>query len=598
MLPSRADVDLRPRTLRADLLAGVTVGVVALPLALAFGVSAGVGPGPGLVTAVVAGIVAAVFGGSRVQVSGPTGAMAVVLAPIVAQHGPAAVPLVAILAGVVVLLAGVTRLGRVVTFIPWPVVEGFTAGIAAIIFLQQVPAALGVTGAVGGNPLVVAADSVVAAFANGPTALWTLGTVALVAVVMLVLPRVAPALPASLVAVVLATVVAQLAGAPVARIGALPDSLPLPTVPPLDAGMLQSLVGPAFAVAALAAIESLLSARVAAAMPSPEQGRSTASGTATPSRGPSGATTVPDDATHRYDPDRELVGQGLASIASGVFGGMPATGAIARTAVNVRAGARTRLAAVVHSVVILGVIYLATGPVSAIPLAALAGVLMVTAVRMVSVATLRAVLTSTRADAVVLVVTAVVTIAVDLIEAVQIGLLVAAFFALRSVAKAAAVHREPLPGPALPGDEHIALYRLDGAMFFGAADRIHAQIRDDQDALVVVLRLSHLRLVDATGAHALGELVADLERSGVTVLVKGIQPAHLPVLTRVGVLDELRHEKHLFADLPPTIEHARSHVARAQAGAGAQAGTGAPPASAAAPAVPAVPSAPRDTLTA
>ncbi|MFJ2300613.1 SulP family inorganic anion transporter [Oerskovia paurometabola] len=586
MLPSRADVDLRPRTLRADLLAGITVGVVALPLALAFGVSAGVGPGPGLVTAVVAGIVAAVFGGSRVQVSGPTGAMAVVLAPIVAQHGPAAVPLVAILAGVAVLLAGVTRLGRVVTFIPWPVVEGFTAGIAAIIFLQQVPAALGVAGTVGGNPLVVAVDSVVAAFANGPAALWTLGTVALVAVVMLVLPRVAPALPASLVAVVLATVVVQLTGAPVARIGALPDSLPLPTVPHLDAGMLRSLIGPAVAVAALAAIESLLSARVAAAMPSPAPGGSARSGSVRPSRGPSGATTVPDDGSHRYDPDRELVGQGLASIASGVFGGMPATGAIARTAVNVRAGARTRLAAVVHSVVILGVIYLATGPVSAIPLAALAGVLMVTAVRMVSVATLRAVLTSTRADAVVLVVTAVVTIAVDLIEAVQIGLLVAAFFALRSVAKAAAVHREPLPGPALPGDEHIALYRLDGAMFFGASDRIHAQIRDDQDALVVVLRLSHLRLVDATGAHALGELVADLERSGVTVLVKGIQPAHLPVLTRVGVLDELRHENHLFADLSPAIEHARSHVARAQAG------TGSPAASAAGA------TAPRDPLSA
>ncbi|OCI30734.1 SulP family inorganic anion transporter [Oerskovia enterophila] len=559
LLPSRADVDLRPRTLRADLLAGITVGVVALPLALAFGVSAGVGPGPGLVTAVVAGIVAAVLGGSRVQVSGPTGAMAVVLAPIVAQHGPAAVPLVAILAGVVVLLAGVTRLGRVVTFIPWPVVEGFTAGIAAIIFLQQVPAALGVTGAVGGNPLRVAIDSAVAASGDGPTVLWTLGTVALVAVVMLVLSRVAPALPASLVAVVLATVVAQLVGAPVARIGALPDSLPLPSVPHLDAGMLRSLIGPAVAVAALAAIESLLSARVAAAMPSPERS----------GRGTSGSAAVPDDATHRYDPDRELVGQGLASIASGAFGGMPATGAIARTAVNVRAGARTRLAAVVHSVVILGVIYLATGPVSAIPLAALSGVLMVTAVRMVSVSTLRAVLTSTRADAVVLVVTAVVTVAVDLIEAVQIGLLVAAFFALRSVAQAAAVHREPLPGSAQPGDEHIALYRLDGAMFFGAADRIHAQIRDDQDALVVVLRLSHLRLVDATGAHALGELVADLERSGVTVLVKGIQPAHLPVLTRVGVLDELRHEKHLFADLPPAIEHARSHVARAQAGVGA-----------------------------
>jgi SulP family sulfate permease len=365
---------------------------------------------------------------------------------------------------------------------------------------------------------------------------------------MLVLPRFVPGLPASLVAVVLVTVIAQLADAPLARIGALPDSLPVPALPTVDLGLLRSLAGPAVAVAALAAIESLLSARVAAAMPPSDTG-------------PSG----PDDDTRRYDPDRELVGQGLASLASGLFGGMPATGAIARTAVNVRAGARTRLAAVTHSLVILAVIYLATGAVSAIPLAALAGVLMVTAVRMVSLTAVRAVLTSTRADALVLVVTAVITIAVDLIEAVQIGLLVAAFFALRSVSRATSVHREPLPGPARPGDEHIALYRLDGAMFFGAADRIGSEIRASTDAIVVVLRLSQLRLVDATGAHALAELVADLELAGVTVLVKGVQPQHLQLLTRVGVLDELRHEKHLFDDLAPALEHARSHVARAAA---------------------------------
>jgi SulP family sulfate permease len=529
-------------------VAGVTVGIVALPLALAFGVSAGVGPAPGLVTAVVAGIVAAVFGGSRVQVSGPTGAMAVVLAPIVAAHGPSAVPLVAILAGMIVLLAGAARLGRVVTFIPWPVVEGFTLGIATIIFLQQVPAAVGVGATIGGNPLVVAIHAVGHA---GPTVWPALGSVAVVAVLMLALPRVAPGMPASLVAVVVVTTVAQLTDAPPARIGALPDSLPLPALPTVDLGLLRALLGPAVAVAALAAIESLLSARVAAAMPGTAAGATRSGG--------------PDDDARRYDPDRELVGQGLASLAAGVFGGMPATGAIARTAVNVRAGAQTRLSAITHSLVILGVIYLATGAVSAIPLAALAGVLMVTATRMVSVTAVRAVLTSTRADALVLVVTAVITIAVDLIEAVQIGLLVAAFFALRSVSRATSVHRQPLPGPAHPGDEHIALYRLDGAMFFGAADRIGAQIRRNTDAQVVVLRLSQLRLVDATGAHALAELVADLESAGVTVLVKGVQPQHLQLLTRVGVLDELRHENHLFDDLDPAIEHARSHVARSAA---------------------------------
>ena len=537
LLPARADLDLRPATFRADLLAGITVGVVALPLALAFGVSAGVGPAPGLVTAVVAGIVAAVFGGSRVQVSGPTGAMAVVLAPHVAVHGAAAVPVVAVLAGAIVLIAGAARLGRAVTFIPWPVVEGFTLGIAAIIFLQQVPAAVDVRAAVGGNPLVTAIESLADA---GPAAAWSLAAVGVVAAIMVVLPRLAPALPSSLVAVVVVTVAAELLDAPLARIGALPDGLPAPSLPHLDLAMVGDLTGPALAVAALAAIESLLSARVASTMPS---------GTM-------------DDAARRYDPDRELVGQGLASLASGLFGGMPATGAIARTAVNVRAGARTRAAAVIHGLVILGVIYLATGPVARIPLGALAGVLMVTAIRMVNVATVSAVLRSTRGSALVLTVTAVVTVAVDLIDAVQVGLVVAAFLALRAVSRASSVNREPLPGPARPGDEHIALYRFDGAMFFGAADRIAAKVRADHDAQVVVLRLSQLRLIDATGANALAELVAELERSGVTVLVKGIQPQHRQLLTRVGVLDELRHENHLFDTLEPALAHARDHVAR------------------------------------
>ncbi len=536
LLPSRADLDLRPATFRADLLAGITVGVVALPLALAFGVSSGVGPAAGLVTAVVAGVVAAVFGGSRVQVSGPTGAMAVVLAPLVADHGAAAVPIVAVLAGAIVLLAGIAHLGRAVAFIPWPVVEGFTLGIAAIIFLQQVPAAVDVTAPVGGNPLVTEINAIGDA---GPAVAWSVGAVLVVAAIMLGLPRLAPGLPASLVAVVVVTVAAELLGAPLARIGTLPEGLPAPSAPDLSFGMLRELAGPALAVAALAAIESLLSARVASAMPS----------------------NLPDDA-RRYDPDRELVGQGLASLASGLFGGMPATGAIARTAVNVRAGARTRMAAVMHSLVILGVIYLATGPVARIPLAALAGVLMVTAVRMVNVAAARAVLTSTRGSAATLLVTAVVTIAVDLIDAVQVGLVVAAFLTLRGVARASSVNREPLPGPAQPGDEHIALFRFDGALFFGAAERISEKVRTDHDARVVVLRLSQLRIIDATGANALAELVADLERSGVTVLVKGIQPQHERMLTRVGVLDNLRHEEHLFTDLDRAIAHARDHVAR------------------------------------
>ncbi|NKX92481.1 SulP family inorganic anion transporter [Sanguibacter hominis ATCC BAA-789] len=527
----------RLTSVRSDVLAGVTVGVVALPLALAFGMSSGVGPAAGLVTAVVAGVVAAVFGGSRVQVSGPTGAMAVVLAPLVAVHGAGSVPLVAIMAGVIVLAAGVARLGRVVTFIPWPVVEGFTLGIATIIFLQQVPATVGVVAKAGENPLLTAIDVIPRA---GSTAAWTLGAVAAVVAIMLVLPRVWAALPASLIAIILVTVAAELLDAPIARIGALPDALPAPSIPDVTPALLSELLGPAFAVAALAAIESLLSARVAATMPS---------------------ETLPEDA-RRYDPDRELVGQGLASVAAGLFGGMPATGAIARTAVNVRAGAQTRLAAVVHGLVILVLIYAATAPVGRIPLAALSGVLIVTAFRMVDIRAVRTVLRSTRGSALVLVVTAIVTIAVDLVQAIIVGLAAAALLALRAISRASVVHRQPLPGPATHGDEHIALFRLDGSMFFGAADRIAETVLRDHGARVVVLRLSGLRLVDATGAHALAELVGTLERTGVTVLVKGVQEQHRPVLTRVGVLDELASEHHLFDDLDAAIAHARDHIAR------------------------------------
>lgn len=548
LLPRRSDYDLRPRTLRADLLAGVTVGVVALPLALAFGVSSGVGAAAGLVTAVIAGIVAAVLGGSNHQVSGPTGAMAVVLAPIVVTHGLGSVALVTVLGGLVVLVAGLARLGRVVTYIPWPVVEGFTLGIACIIFLQQVPAAVGVEAAPGHNTFVTAVGAVRTAVTDVPPApvLWTLGCVALVAATMLLLPRVHAAIPASLVAVVLATVLVEALGAPVPRIGALPSSLPSPVVPTFTPGALRDLGGAALAIAALAAIESLLSARVAASM--------------VQAGSPGGSV---------YQPDRELVGQGLASVASGLFGGMPATGAIARTAVNVRSGARTRLAAVVHAVVILAVIYLATGPVSRIPLAALAGVLMVTSFRMIGARTIRSVVGAGRSSAATFVVTAVVTVAFDLVQAIEIGILVAAFFALRTVARASAVHRDPLPGPAQPGDEHVALFRLEGSMFFGAADRVLTEVTDastHDDVAVVVLRLSQLRMVDATGARALCELVEGLEARGVTVLVKGVQERHRSLLTNVGALAELRHENHLFDTLDDAIEHARSHVRRALRG--------------------------------
>lgn len=535
LLPRLSDYAAVPRTWRRDLLAGVTVGIVALPLALAFGVSSGAGAESGLVTAIVAGVVAAVFGGSHVQVSGPTGAMVVVLGPIVAAHGTGALAVVCVLAGLMVAAAGALRLGQAVALIPWPVIEGFTLGIAVIIFLQQVPAALGAPAGHSGNALLGA----VHAFSNAqfPTAALTVGMVLVVAAVMILVPRIHPSIPGSIVAIVLVTVVSSLASLPVATIGALPHSLPMPRLPSAPVTTWMALVGPAVTVAALAAIESLLSARVAASV----------------------ADTGP------YDADRELFGQGLASIAAGCFGGMPATGAIARTAVNIRSGAHTRLAALTHAVLLVAVVYLASGAVSAIPLAGLAGVLLVTAVKMIPFRTVGIILRANRSTAGVFLVTAIVTISVDLIYAVLIGIVVTAFFALRVMARTSGVHRQALPLPAQPGDERIALLRLDGALFFGAAERVMSRVGAVEGVSVVILRMSQIQYLDASGAQALSEIVTQLERRGITVLIKGIRDTHLKLADTVGVIDSLRTREHLFDELSPAIEHARSHVRRESA---------------------------------
>jgi sulfate permease, SulP family len=533
LLPTGADYRSLRTTWRGDVLAGVTVGIVALPLALAFGVSSGAGAEAGLITAIVAGIVAAVFGGSNIQVSGPTGAMVVVLAPIVASHGVAAVAVVSVLAGVIVVAAGLLRLGRTVSYIPWPVIEGFTVGIGVIIFLQQVPAAVGVTAQGRSTNAVVAAIESIAA-ASWPQALMPLAAVAAVGVTMIVVTRINRRLPASFIAIVVVSAIVVATGTSLETIGALPQSLPAPTVPSLGWNDLSALAGPAFAVAALAAIESLLSARVAASM----------------------SDTGP------YNADRELVGQGLASLAAGFFGGMPATGAIARTAVNVRAGGKTRLASITHGVVLLAVVYLAAGVVAHIPLAALSGVLMLTAAHMISPSVVRRVIRSTRSDAVVFIITAVITVSFDLIVAVGIGIAIAAFFALRALSRASGVRREELTGASVPGDERLAVFRIDGSLFFGAAERLLERISEHRDLDVVVLRLSQLQLLDATGAHTLADLVTALEHRGVTVIIKGIKPEHLALFERLGVIGSLRHPNHLFEELDPAIAHARSHIER------------------------------------
>jgi SulP family sulfate permease len=537
LLPRRADYAGLRTSWRGDLVAGLTVGVVALPLALAFGITTGLGAEAGLITAIVAGLVAAVFGGSSVQVSGPTGAMTVVLVPVVARYGADAVLVVGIMAGLLVVTAAFLRLGRYLAYVPWPVVEGFTVGIAVIIFLQQVPSALGVPKPEGENTALVAAKAVGDATTDGN--LTALAVVVLVAAIMVLLPRLHRSLPASLMAVAAATAIAEVLDLDVGRIGSLPSSLPLPSLPSVAAEDVSALFSAALAVAILAALESLLSAKVADGM---------------------------SDAG-RHDPDRELFGQGLANVVSPLFGGMPATGAIARTAVNVRSGAHTRVSSIVHALVLVLVVFLAGDLVSRIPLAALAGVLVVTAARMVEVHNVRAVVRATRSDATVFALTAMATVAFDLIMAVEIGIAAAAVLALRHVARTAQV--TPMSTQELDRDradsllaKGILTYRLDGALFFGAAQRFLTELTAVSDAKVVVLRLPDIQMLDATGAQALGEIVAELEDRGITVLLKGPRPEHLRVLEATGALEHLAHENHLFEDLDAALAHALTHAHR------------------------------------
>jgi SulP family sulfate permease len=405
LLPGKKDYPNFPQTWSTDVVAGITVGIVALPLALAFGITTGAGAGAGLITAIFAGLVAAIFGGSNFQVSGPTGAMTVVLVPIVAKFGVAALAPLGIVAGSIVFLLGITNLGTIINRVPWPVMEGFTLGIAIVIALQQIPSALAVTLVNSGSTVNTALETLKFASHSG------LNTKSIVIVILTLLvkfgyPKIASKfkikvhIPASFIAILISTIVVLILKISVPMVGALPSSIFTNfsgqrfSLHGLGASTL--IIG-ALEIAALAAIESLLSARVADQM------------------------GYIHEAELRFKPNRELLGQGLASLISSLFGGMPATGAIARTGVNIRSGAKSRFAAIVHSLFLVLVVLFLAPIISKIPTSALAGVLIGTSYRIASPANLREALRTTRLDAAILLITAAAVVLVDLIWGIAIG---------------------------------------------------------------------------------------------------------------------------------------------------------------------------------
>jgi SulP family sulfate permease len=396
--PHRSEFSSNRRDLITDLIAGLTVAIVALPLAIGFGITSGMSAAAGLTTAIIAGFLAAIFGGSKYQVSGPTGAMTVILIPVIHNYGVSAIPVLGLMAGIMVIAMAVFKLGATINRVPWTVIEGFTVGIALIISLQQIPLALGIEKGAGEKSFIVAWNTVKNAFDAGLN-YSSLFIVAITLFIKFSWPHLVRRfkmklhIPASFVALVLVTIIVKTFSINIATIGNIPRSIGRYQSPIFE--NLNALLVPALWIALLAAVESLLSARVADGLAHNKE---------------------------KFEPNRELFGQGLATIAASLFGGMPATGAIARTSVNMRSHAKSRMASVFHAVVLLFIAIIAAPMVSQIPTAVIAGLLLGTSYRILNPVSIMESLRTTKSEATALVVTAISTVVIDLIWGMAIGI--------------------------------------------------------------------------------------------------------------------------------------------------------------------------------
>lgn len=515
--------------IRRNVVAGIVVGIVALPLAMAFAIASGAKPEQGLYTAIVAGLAASVLGGTRVQITGPTGAFIAVLAGITAQYGFAGLQVATLMAGVILLAMGFAQLGGVIRFIPDPVIVGFTSGIAVIIFVGQWKYFFGLDPGASGEHFHEKVWSLAQAFPGLDPATTGIAVLSLLVVIAgtRVLDRI-PGLgrvPSPLVAMLLATGIQAYWQFPeVATIGTtfgeIPRTLPALQWPDLALADVIKLVGPAFAIAMLGAIESLLTAVIADGM-----------------------------AGTRHNSNQELIGQGAANILAPILGGFAATGAIARTATNVRNGATSPLAGIVHCVFLVLVIVLLAPWASHVPLAALAAILFFVAWNMSDVRHFSRLLRrAPRSDKLVLLITFALTVFVDLVVAVNVGVVIAALLFMRRMAETVSVQEEVFGGPEnrderadstpeAPLPPNVLVYRIDGPFFFGAAEKLESTVERAQlHVETVVIRLGRVPFMDATGTHTLFEIIERFQRRGIRVLLCGVHPRLMRALERAEIL--------------------------------------------------------------
>lgn len=524
--------------LLSDLIAGVTVGLVALPLAMAFGIASGVTPQAGIYTAVVAGFLISALGGSRLQIGGPTGAFVVIVAGIIAAHGVSGLLMVTLMAGMILILMAVTGLGTAVKYIPRPVTIGFTNGIAVLIASTQIKDFLGLnTGAIPGEFLLrikLLANSI-------GSVRWPAVSIAISSLlIILLLPRLTKRVPGSIVALVIATLAVAVFDLPVETIGSqfggIPTGLPHISLPQVRAELILPLLPEAVTVAMLAAIESLLSAVVADSM-----------------------------SRDRHNSNVELLAQGIANLAVPFVGGIPATGAIARTATNIRSGARTPVSGMVHAVTLLVILLVAAPLARFIPLATLAAILFVVAYNMSEWREVKTILKLSKADIIVWVMTFALTVLADLTVAVEIGMLFAALLYIYRVSQTttvAPVTEEYIEDgrPHILQDKllppYVLVLRIHGPFLFGATEKLsEATLNVDSLPPVVILRLRNMTAIDATGLHELEKLSERLRATGRTLLLCGARSQPEELLRQSTFLQSLGEENML-----PHVEAALSRA--------------------------------------
>jgi SulP family sulfate permease len=507
-----------------NIVAGIIVAVVAVPLSMAFAIASGARPEQGLYTAIIGGGLVTLFGGSRLQIAGPTGAFIAILAGITARYGIDGLQIATLLAGVMLLMMGLTKMGGVIKFIPAPVIVGFTTGIAVIIFIGQWRDFLGLP-KTGGDDAPERMLHLVQAIPQ--THLPTLGLALLSLLLVLYAPRIRPLarVPGPLIAMVVVTILQATLRLPgVATIGSafggIPQGLPTFHWPDPKLALVLQLIGPAFTIAMLGAIESLLSAVVADGM-----------------------------AGTRHDSNQELIGQGLANVFAPLFGGFAATGALARTATNIRNGATGPLAGITHVVVLVAVLLVAAPLAASIPLAALAAILFVVAWNMSELPHFTHIARhAPPADRVILIITFLLTVFADVVVAVNVGMILAILQFLRRMAEGVAT--QPLDALALKGEldargmsslpDGVIVYEIDGPLFFGAVDQVErALLATPNDARVLIVRLGRVPFADITGLQTLGKIIAKLSQRGLRVMLCEAQPRMIAKLRNVGILRSL-----------------------------------------------------------